>query len=47
MRLNLNCSQYKKKQWLCDLMKVLANPTIVIIVEYTNVADQQIYTSNL
>lgn len=46
-KLNLNCSQHKKKWQICDMMKVLANATVVILMQFINVPDDTLHTLNL
>lgn len=40
-RLNLGCSQHKGNNHVTCMIKVLTNVTIVIILQYINVSNQQ------
>lgn len=44
MRLDLNCSQHKNNDKLCDMIELSANATMIIILQYINVPTNQYCT---
>ena len=46
-RLNLNCFHHIKPKENCDIIKVLANTTDVIILQYVSVSNQHIVNLKL